>query len=302
IGVAQDYPVHLLSHHHPGAAAVASVRRLWRTLATSVASTCIGYLAFASAGVDGLLQLAVFTIAGLLTAALATRFALPPLLAPATRDPAAGTLLARLQARLGRLPRPRAAAGALAALALAVVLFAPGPWWQDSLAALAPVPAPLLERDRILRAELGAADVRHLLAIHAPAGHADPAQALLEASERLEPRLAALRDAGVITGFDLPSRYLPSAATQRARPARLPAHATLETALDAALSGLPFRAGAFAPFLADVDAARRVAPLEPGDLAGTALEAPLGALLPGGFEPPVALATLSGVADPAALA
>src|SRR5690606_17831618 len=56
------------------------------------------------------------------------------------------------------------------------------------------------------------------------------------------------------------------------------------------------------PFLADVDAARRVAPLEPGDLAGTALEAPLGALLPGGFEPPVALATLSGVADPAALA
>lgn len=296
IGVAQDYPVHLFSHHHPARSAADSVRGLWRTLATGVASTCIAYLSFIASGVDGLLQLAVFTITGLVAAALATRHALPPLLGPARHDPGDSALFSRAGAALARWPRPRGLALLLGVLALAVLALAPTPWWQDSLAALAPVPAPLLERDCVLRAELGAADVRHVLAIEAPSQ-----EALLQASERLEPRLQALQDRGAIAGYDLPSRYLPSAATQRARQARLPGRAALETALQEALAGLPFRPGAFAPFLADVEAARQLAPLQPSDLAGTALEPALAALLPPGAGQPVALATLSGVRDPGAV-
>ena len=53
-----------------------------------MASTCIAYLTFLVSGVDGLQQLAVFTIFGLGVAALATRFLLPGLIDPAPRDAA----------------------------------------------------------------------------------------------------------------------------------------------------------------------------------------------------------------------
>src|ERR1044072_1905943 len=54
IGVAQDYPMHLLSHRSPGDDPVQIARSLWPTLATGVASTCIAYLTFIFSGVNGL--------------------------------------------------------------------------------------------------------------------------------------------------------------------------------------------------------------------------------------------------------
>ena len=44
IGVAQDYPLHLLSHSRPNRKSREVARELWPTLATGVASTCIAYL------------------------------------------------------------------------------------------------------------------------------------------------------------------------------------------------------------------------------------------------------------------
>ncbi|HKE92943.1 MAG TPA: MMPL family transporter, partial [Povalibacter sp.] len=68
IGVAQDYPMHLLSHAQPGRSTVQSARELWPTLATGVASTCIAYATFLFSGVIGLAQLACFTVASLAAA------------------------------------------------------------------------------------------------------------------------------------------------------------------------------------------------------------------------------------------
>ncbi|MCL4802022.1 MAG: MMPL family transporter, partial [Burkholderiales bacterium] len=101
---------------------------------------------------------------------------------------------------------------------------------------------------------------------------------------------------------DTPARYLPSEATQRARRAALPEPEALAARLARATAGLPFREGLFAPFLADVAAARGAPPVTPDDLAGTAWGAALRALL---FEQGgrwVGLAPLSGVSDPAAVA
>src|SRR5690606_32771356 len=170
IGVVQDYPIHLFSHQRAGLAPRDGARQLWPTLATGVVSTCIAYVTFLASGVDGLQQLAVFTIAGLATAALATRFLLPALLDPVpAHDAARSPRLARLWARVERLPRPRRVAlAAFAALALALVAFAPGPFWQDDLARLAPVPEEAMRRDTQLRGELGAPDVRYVVALEAP--------------------------------------------------------------------------------------------------------------------------------------
>ena len=298
IGVAQDYPIHLFSHQRPGLSPWASARALWPTLGTGVASTCIAYLTFLVSGVDGLQQLAVFTIVGLGTAALTTRFALPGLIDPAPRDVADSARLARAWQWLARLPRPRAMPLlALAALAVAVVALAPGAFWQNDLSRLTPVPADALARDARLRDELGAPDVRYVIAVEGR-----DAEAALRASEKLLPALQHMRDHGAFEGYDLAARYLPSVATQRARQARLPDAAALRASLDEAVAGSPFRSDAFDEFLADVARARAASPLAPRDIAGTPLATRVGGLLLDRDGHATALVSLSGLADPTAVA
>lgn len=303
IGVAQDYPVHVFSHLRPGEAPGHTARVLWRTLLTGVVSTCIAYLTFFFSGVDGLRQLAVFTITGLLTAALATRFLLPPLLDPPVRDPADSGWVRTLSRWIDAIPRPGPAAGTalmavLALAAAAVAALAPGPFWENDLSRLTPVPEAALAEDGRLRSELGAPDVRYLLAVEG----ADLEQAL-QASEQLLPVLEELVASGAISSYETPARYVPSAATQRARQARLPEPAALRAALEAAAADSPFRAGVFAPFLADVEAARTAPPLRPQDLAGTPLEAAVsGMLVEGEGGRVTALATLGGLGDADAVA
>ena len=93
------------SHQRPGVSPWDNARALWPTLATGVVATCIAYVTFLFSGVDGLQQLAVFTIAGLGAAALATRFLLPALIDPAPRDFADSLLLASWWQLIARLPR-----------------------------------------------------------------------------------------------------------------------------------------------------------------------------------------------------
>ncbi|MHB8911703.1 MAG: MMPL family transporter, partial [Lysobacter sp.] len=261
IGVAQDYPIHLFSHQRAGLSPWASARALWPTLGTGVASTGIAYLTFLVSGVEGLEQLAVFTIVGLGTAALTTRFVLPGLIDPSPRDAADSPRLARLWARLACWPRLGVSPfAALAAVAIAIAAWAPGPFWQNDLSRLTPVPAAALARDAQLRDELGAPDVRYVITL---AGR--DAEAVLRASEALQPSLLALQAADAIAGFDLAARYLPSAATQRARQARLPATPELQAALDGAVAGSGFRSDVFAGFVDDVARAKAAPPQRAGD-------------------------------------
>ena len=297
IGVVQDYPIHLFSHQRAGISPWQNARSIWPTLATGVVSTCIAYVTFLVSGVEGLKQLAVFTIVGLATAALATRFLLPGLIDPAPRDPARSRRLAALWRWVEKLPRPRWSLLALAIVAALVMWLRPGAFWQNDLSKLTPVPADAMALDTELRSELGAPDVRYVLALHGP-----DADAVLQASEKLRPALDALVAKGTIGGYDMASRYLPSAATQRARQAALPSASALSEALQAALSDSPFRADAFADFTTDIASAREAAPLQSRDLAGTPLQATLAGLLlerPGGATGLVSLASLT---DPAAVA
>lgn len=297
IGVVQDYPIHLFSHQRPGLSPRANARALWPTLATGVASTCIAYITFLFSGVDGLKQLAVFTIAGLATAALTTRFLLPGLIDPAPRDFADSRFLARLWSGVARLPRPRWSLAILAAVALLILVFSPGPFWQNDLAKLTPVPADALARDAQLRSALGAPDVRYVIA-----ARGDDAERALQASEKLRPALDRLVSARAISGYDFAARYLPSAATQLARQRALPERTALREALDAAVAATPFRSDAFEAFLDDVETAKRAPPLIARDLAGTPLATSVDGLLLRSGGHATALVSLSGLSDPAAVA
>jgi predicted exporter len=297
IGVAQDYPIHLFSHQHRGLDARASVRALWPTLATGVASTCVAYLAFLFSGVRGLAQLSVFTVTGLAVAGLTTRFLLPPLVPESGRDAADSARLGRLWHAIAGLPRPLWLGAVTALACIGFLLLSPRPLWENDLGALTPVPRALLVRDSALRRELGAPDVRHLLVIEG-----SDSQAVLASAAALDQQLAALVARGSLAGFDHPARYLPTKAVQERRRAALPAPAELRSALTNALRTTPFRAGVFEPFLADVERARHLPALGPADLAGTPLETRVGSMLleRGGHW--TGLVTLTGVKDPAELA
>ena len=297
LGVAQEYPIRVLSHRRAGEDALASVRDLWPLLLTAIASACIAYLAFYASGVNGLKQLAVFTIVGLLAAGFSTRYLLPYLLPVRVRDVAALGWLRRLRAAVDALPRPRWIAWLVALAIVAMLGFARGPFWQNDLAALTPLPTDLLQRDARLRAALGAPDVRYLLIIEA----ATP-EAVLARSQRLEPEVDALVAARAVDAIELPSRYLPSAATQRTRQQKLPDRATLEAALAQATDGLPFRRDLFAPFVTDVQTARNLPPLTPQAFAASPLGQRLAAMLVQREGHWLGLGTVSGVHDPAALA
>ena len=297
IGVVQDYPIHLFSHQRAGLSPRQSARELWPTLATGVASTCIAYVTFLASGVDGLKQLAVFTIVGLATAALTTRFLLPWLIDPSPHDAADSQRLARLWTQIARLPRPRLALALLAIAAAAVIAFAPGAFWQNDLSKLTPVPADAMATDTRLRTELGAPDVRYVIAL---GGHT--AEDALRASEQLRPELDALVTRHALQGYDLAARYLPSQATQRRRQAQLPDDATLRADLAQAVAATPFRVDAFADFLDDIATARKAAPLTPADVAGTPLATSVAGLLLERRDHATALVSLNGLHDPAAVA
>ena len=146
--------------------------------------------------------------------------------------------------------------------------------WNRDLSALSPVTAADQAVDAGLRADLGAPDVRTLVVLSA----AD-ADAALRSAEAAATALESLTADGAIGGFETPSRYLPSLATQAFRRGSLPPSNELRSRLSEAVAPLPVRAERLRAFIEDVEAARRGPLIRRADLAGTSLATGLEALL-----------------------
>ncbi|KVC60027.1 hypothetical protein WI72_12425 [Burkholderia ubonensis] len=285
IGEAVDYSIYLFVQSaqagprdatRPADATRAWLAAYWPTIRLGVLTSVCGFASMLFSGFPGLVQLGLYSIAGLTAAALVTRFVLPPLRGDhvAIRDVSrAGAALARAAAAAPRLRWPLAALVLAACAALA--LHRDGLWSRE-LAALSPVPEHAQALDARLRADVGAPDVRYLVVIPAAS-----AQAALEGAERVAGQLQPLVDRGVLAGFENPARYLPSDAAQRARQASLPDAGTLAARLRAAVAHQPItvKPDLFAPFVADVDAARHAPLLTRADLRGTSMALAVDALL-----------------------
>ncbi|TPG53524.1 hypothetical protein EAH89_16270 [Roseomonas nepalensis] len=295
LGVAVDYPILLLTGRRPGEALGAAARRIWPTLRLAAGAAALGLVAMMASGFPGLAQLGLFGAAGLLAGVAVTRWGLPRLLPG--EAVAARPLPGPVMRGLGRLRGRRVLAAGLVALAALWLVLAGPPRWEDDIARLSPVPEADRNLDGELRAQLGAPDVRHLVALRGAS-----AEAVLRASERVAGALAPLLAAGRLGGLDLPSRYLPSLAAQAARRAAMPPPEVLAARLEEAGRGLPFRPGAFAPFLAAVEESRALPPLDLAALAEAPLiSARLSPLLTGGEGGWRGLGLLSGVGDAGAV-
>ena len=269
IGEAVDYSIYLFVQRGPDWR-----HTVWPTIRLGVLTSIVGFAALLPSDFQGLAQLGLYSIAGLTAAALVTRFVLPHWLPAgfAIRDlRAAG---AALQQALARLRTARVLLWGVPLLAGTVLYLHRGALLNHELAALSPVSVPDQEFDERLRADLGAADVRYMVVAPAPTR-----EAALSAAQSLTARLAPLVESGVIAGVEAASRYLPSAATQRARQESLPERAVLEERLRAAVEGLPVSPERLQPFVEAIAAARAAPLLARADLEGTSFAAVTDALL-----------------------
>jgi predicted exporter len=280
IGEAVDYSVYLfvqargLSPGHGMSAGKDGAISLWPVIWLGMLTSVCGFASLLPSAFPSLAQLGLYTIAGLTAAALATRFVLPSLLSAAPTANALRLPTELLARAIARLRRARPALWPLALLAVLALFLNRDHLWNRELSALSPVSLAEQRRDAALRADLGAADVSDLVTVSG----ADPEQ-VLQASEQVSAKLDALVSSHELAGYDSPSRYLPSTATQQTRRDSLPEESTLRARVAVAADAAGLNASKLEPFIADVTAARHAPLLGRHDLEGTTLGTAVDSLL-----------------------
>ena len=260
IGESVDYSIYLFIQRAAGIEG----RRFWRTMGLGVLCSLAGFSVLLVSGFPGLAQLGVYSIAGLVAAALTARYVLPGLMPQQLklRDLAGPARQVDRAFRFARHLRPL----------LLVAVVSAGAWiawqgdavWNRQLNALSPVTPAEQALDISLRNEMGAPDMRYIAALSAP-----DSEAALQAAEALGAVLQAQVEAGKLAGFTSPAQFLPSQRSQAARRAALPDEAALRTSLGEALRDLPIQPARLEGFVSDVQATRQHALLTRQDLAGS---------------------------------
>jgi predicted exporter len=283
IGESVDYSIYFFVQSgrpaRRGDAAPSWQRTWWPTVRLGMLTSVCGFASLLPSGFPGLAQLGLYSITGLVAAALVTRYVLPALLPRDFVIHDVTPLGARVAALLLPLRRLRglglvALGLALAVPALTVLHRHRDTLWNRELSALSPVSAHDQDYDAQLRSDLGTADVRDVVVVSGPS-----LDSVLDGAEHAARALEPLVDSKVIGGFDSPANYLPSAAAQEARRGSLPGAPQLLDNLNQAVSGLNIRSDRLQPFLSDVEAARHAPLITAQDLQGTSLRAGFDALI-----------------------
>jgi predicted exporter len=283
IGEAVDYAIYFLIQSRagvlpgdvPGQGWRRWLRSGWPTVRIGLLTSLCGFAALTFSGFPGLAQLGVFSMAGLTAGALTARFVLPRLMP----DGASGHGLRR---QLGRwcghllrvLPRWRLPVLVLGVAALLSLGLSSQPLWRADLSALSPASPAAVALDEQLRTDLSTSDSGTLVLVQGAALE----QALVRA-EAVATRLEALRDAGKISGFDSPTRLMPSLARQAQRQASLPDAPTLRQLVAQATQGGALTPALLKDFERDVALARQARPLSREDVLATPLAPLLDGLL-----------------------
>lgn len=271
IGVAVDYPLHVFTHVTASQPVRTAIKGIWPIMRLGVITTGIGYSALFFSGFPGLNQLGVFAIVGLSTSALVTRWVLPEFL-PSHYQ--AKPALDRIVPFVLWLPKLKAVLPVFVLISVGLLIGSELPIWEHDLASLSPLPPEKRNLDQTLRHGLGAPDVRDMLIIEA-----ETEELALRKSEELVPALNHFVDEGMLQGYDLAARYLPSQKTQLERQSALPELPQVRTALNEAMTSFPFKPDLFEPFIQDIELAKTLEPLTSSRIRQTAIGVKIESLL-----------------------
>jgi predicted exporter len=251
IGEAVDYAIYYLIQARQAGRAQWE-NQGWPTVRLGLLTSVCGFAALVFSGFPGLQQLGVFSVAGLVAAALFTRYVMPLMMPLGAQGQGLRQPLGRAAGRaMGWLPRLRRPLLALGVAAAGLLLVQRQQLWSAELSSLSPVSSEALALDASLRADVSAGDAKTLAVVSAP-----DLQATLQKAEAAAKALDTLVEQGQIAGYDTITRLLPSLAQQQARLAALPQPEPLRAALVEATAGGPLPASRLEPFVAEVQAAR----------------------------------------------
>lgn len=296
IGEAVDYAIYLFVQYMPSARlndkgssqnTSSFSSSFWPTIRLGVLTSIVGFSTMLFSGFTGLAQLGLFSIVGIVVAAITTRYVLPVLLPSDfhVRQPKKlGALLVKVVAKLRRL---KISILLVTAVAIVFLVTRGDTLWSMELGGLSPVAESAQKLDADLRAELGAPDAGMLIVLKAPSS-----ELILQLSEKVSARLEPLVISGVLGGFQSPSNYLPSRQTQLARKVSIPEDVELRRRMAMALEGLPLNANKLDAFFADIALARLAQPLKRTDLDNTSLSLGVDSLMMQEAKAPQAWAAL----------
>src|SRR6202022_794985 len=146
---------------------------LWPTIRLGMLTSVCGFVSLLPSGFPGLAQLGLYSISGLIAAALVTRFVLPEMLPRGfkIRD------VTPLGLRIGQWRDSMSGRGGaviagtacgIAVVALSVLYRHHDTLWNRELSALSPMAPEDLQYDAKLRADLGAANVLDVVIVEGP--------------------------------------------------------------------------------------------------------------------------------------
>ncbi len=249
LGLALDYPVHLLSHKQAGQSLEDSGIKIWPTLRLGVVTTVLAFSALIWTDFEGIARLGVFSITGLIAAAIASRYLLPLIsttLLPVKSMQVTGRNM------LENITWPKFPAVPLTILCAVVILIAASFLtrsivWSDDLTALSPVPDKLITQEQQMRERLQLADAGSQVLVYA-----DDLDTVLDKQQLLLPILKQAQQDGLLQGWQMAASLLPSQNRQLAVQKHLPTAAVLAENMSQAIASTPFVSSGFDQFQADM--------------------------------------------------
>jgi len=216
VGLALDYPLHLLSHRGLGEDAA----RTGRLVLVAAATTACSFLALVGSGLPGLMQIGVFIATGLTVAGLVSLWL-------AANEPAREVRAPAFERMVWRLPAKTALLVAVAVLGSSAL--ARLPVLERDLTRMVAVPDEIRAGLAELREMTPAPDARYLVLLEGP-----DAQGVLEAGEAVAPVLDRAVEEKRLARYAMLASYLPSLSRQDRAHALLPAPSDFAIAMRAA--------------------------------------------------------------------
>lgn len=247
IGVAIDYPIHLLGHYTVagGGDAAGAARRLRPSLALGAGTTMASFAGLGMTSIPSFREIAFVAVVGVATALLFTLWVLPRLLPAAADVPplaqAVASRLGRIVSQLRRWRRPLLAAPV--SILLLSAWLVPQLSWDDRLAALSEPDPALVAEDQRVRDRVARFDSNRFVVALAD----DPAGAI-ERNDEVHRRLEAAVSRGELAGTRSLHDFIWSERLQRENWEHLQQTPGLAERLDEAFTAEGFAPGAFAPF------------------------------------------------------
>jgi predicted exporter len=278
IGVAIDYPIHLMNHHAlspPGTRPRETVVRIRSSLLLSGLTTTLAFIALALSDFPGLQAMGTFAAIGIPVALAITLFSIPAFMRPSALPTPAQQALADGFAVLVRWVGARRGVSA-AIFAVYAVIAAVGMQqlrWEDDPAALIAADPTLIAESERVRQRIADFDSGRFVV-----GLAPNAETALVLNDQIHERLTRAIVAGDLDGMSSLHTFLWSQALQRRNLEALRSVPDLGDRIDRIYGQSGFQPDAFRSFAAVV-ATPATPPLRAEDFRGTALERMLDSLI-----------------------